>query len=313
MVRIAVLGVGRMGAPIARRLAASAEVVAFDPDARRLAELGDEVETAPSQDAAVVRADIVVAVLPGAREQPTVLRRALATGSLDGEPGMLLVDLTSGHPGTARELQAAARRDGAGYVAAPMSGDPAAAAEGALQLLVGGTAVDVEKADAVIAPLVCNGGRARHISEDAGAAPLAKLLVNGLWFAQAIAMAEAVRTGERAGLPASVLRDVLRGSAADSAYVDRYLDRFLAGDEMTEFALHRVVEELDILGSLQDVGGFADGVLAASHAIHARALAEFGEGHGELTAAQWVRGRHAGASSSPPSETSSGPTASSTA
>jgi 3-hydroxyisobutyrate dehydrogenase-like beta-hydroxyacid dehydrogenase len=312
MVRIAVLGVGRMGAPIARRLAASADVVAFDPDASRLAKLGDGVEPAPSLDAAVLRADIVVAVLPGAREQGTVLQRALAKGSLDGESGMLVVDLTSGHPDTARELQAAAHRAGAGYVAAPMSGDPAAAADGALQLLVGGTDDDVEKADAVIGPLVCNGGRARHISEDAGAAPLAKLLVNGLWFAQAIAVAEAVRTGERAGLPASVLRDVLRGSAADSAYVDRYLDRFLAGDEMSEFGLDRVVEELDILGSIQDAGGVADGVLAASHAIHARALVEFGEGHGELTAAQWVRERHAGASS-PSSETSSGPTASSTA
>lgn len=307
MVRIAVLGLGRMGAPIARRLAAGAEVVAFDPDPRRVEAVGEPIALAPSLEAAVAGAAVVVAVLPGAHEQRAVLLDAVSSGRLDD--GALLVDLTSGDPDTARALQDDARRSGRGYVAAPMSGDPAAAADGSLQLLASGTAADVERAQPVIAPLVRNGGRARHISEDAGAAPLAKLLVNGLWFTQAIAVAEAVRTAEQAGLPASVFREVLRGSAADSAFVERYLERLLAGDEMTEFGLDRVVEELAIVEAFQKLAGVTGGVLSASHTLHARALAESGEGAGELTAARRVREGQP-ASPAPPAAS---PTASSTA
>ena len=290
MVTIAVLGTGRMGAPVARRLSDVADVVAFDPDATRAASLGAGIAIASTVEDAAARSDVIVAALPGAREQREVLRAALAAGTGRGSPGLLLVDLTSGHPDTARELQSVARRSGAGYVASPMAGEPEAAADGRLDLLLAGAAGDVARAGLVIDALVCNGGRARHISEDAGAATVAKLLVNGIWFAQAVALAEAVRTGEQAGLPASVFREVLRGSAADSAFVDRYLDRFLAGDQMTEFGLDRVVEELDTVEALRRSAGIIDGVLAASHDIHARALAASGGTGGELTAAQQVRG-----------------------
>lgn len=310
--RIAVLGVGRMGAPIARRLAAIAEVVAFDPDGSRLTALGPGVAVAATQDDATAHADLIVAVLPGAREQREFLLTALAAGTL-AEPGALLLDLTSGHPDTARELQRTARRCGVGYVAAPMGGDPSAAASGRLDLLLGGAARDVERASGAIEALTGDGGRARHISEDAGAAALAKLLVNGLWFAQAVAVAEAVRTGEQAGLPAAVFREVLRGSAADSAFVDRYLDRLLAGDEMVEFGLDRVMEELDIVETLHRSAGIDDGVLSASHDIHARVLAASGAAGGELTTVQHVRagrlphrqpGRDARETSSPPASAS---------
>lgn len=290
MMRIAVIGVGRMGAPIARRLAVSADVVAYDIDARRRAHAGPGIAWADTFDAAVAGADVVVTVLPGAHEQREVLIPAIATGSLGRAPGTLLIDLTSGDPATAREIRAAADARGVAFACAPMGGDPAAAEAGALRLLVGGVREAADRAAAVLAPLADGGGEVLHVADDVGAALTAKLLVNALWFAEAVAIAEAVRTGEQAGLSGAALRAVLRGSAADSAFVERYMDRFLAGDEMPGFGLGRVVEELEIVAQLAREAGVAPGVLGASRGAHVAALIARGDaGSGELTAAQQVR------------------------
>lgn len=286
---VAVLGVGCMGGQVARRLAESVDVVAYDPDAGRLAALPTAIRRASTIADAVAGSDAVVAVLPGAAEQRSVLPGVVGRLS----PGALLIDLTSGDPVTARALQAAARTRGASYVAAPMGGGPSDAAAGSLRLHLGGDDSAVDRAAALLAPLVSDGGELLRVSEDAGAAMTAKLLVNALWFAQATAVAEALHVGEAAGLPASVLRRVLDGSAADSAFVQDHLDRFLAGDDMTGFGLDRVVEELDTVAALTGDEGT---VLAASRRAHASALrAGF---DGELGGARWALGGATGAPNS---------------
>lgn len=289
MTTVAVLGVGRMGEPIARRLSAGADVVAFDPDGLRLAALPSAIRRSATIADAVAGADAVVAVLPGAAEQRSALPGVISHLSR----GTLLLDLTSGDPVTARALQAACRTRGASYVAAPMGGGPSDAASGSLRLHLGGDDSAVDRAAALLAPLISNGGDLLRVSEDAGAATTAKLLVNALWFAQATAVAEALHVGEAAGLPASVLRRVLDGSAADSAFVQDHLDRFLAGDDMTAFGLDRVVEELDTVAALGDEGA----VLAASRRAHVSALrAGF---DGELGGARWTLGGATGSLEEP--------------
>lgn len=275
---VAVLGVGRMGGQIARRLAEDVDVVAYDPDAARLAALPATIRRSATLADAVAGTDAVVAVLPGASEQRSVL-----LGVVDSlSPGALLVDLTSGDPATARGLQDAARTRGAAYVAAPMGGGPSDAAAGSLRLHLGGDPAAVDCAALLLARLAGSGGELVRVSDDAGAATAAKLLVNALWFAQAAGVAEALRAGESAGLPASALRRVLDGSAADSAFVRDYLNAFLAGDDMTGFSLDRIVEELDTVATLGDEGH----VLAASRRVHASALRAGAVG--ELGGARWA-------------------------
>src|SRR5690349_7334430 len=76
-----------------------------------------------------------------------------------------------------------------------------------------------------------------------GAGYLAKLLVNVLWFGQAIATVESL-LARRAGMDLDVLRQALTDSAASSAFIRDSLGALLAGDHMTGFGLDRCCEEL---------------------------------------------------------------------
>jgi 3-hydroxyisobutyrate dehydrogenase-like beta-hydroxyacid dehydrogenase len=86
----------------------------------------------------------------------------------------------------------------------------------------------------------------RHITHVGGhgAGYLAKLLVNLLWFGQAIATAEAQLLARRAGLDLDVLRQALTGSAASSVFIRDHLGALLADDYLTSFGLDRCCEEL---------------------------------------------------------------------
>nr|WP_281372878.1 NAD(P)-binding domain-containing protein [Kineococcus aurantiacus] len=272
------MGAGRMGRPILQRWrTAGFEVLVHDPCPA--ADLPGPVLPAGRVLAA---ADVLVTALPGAAEVAALAPELTARL----RPGSVWLDLTSGDPRTTDRLAAELAGRGVGTVAAAMGGGPADAAAGTLELFVGGAAADVERVSPLLGAV---SRRVRRVGERAGAGQTAKLVANLLWFAESVAVTEALLLGRAAGLDPHVLREALAGSAGDSAFLQRHAGALLAGDHLTGFGLDRCVEELEVLAGLAGDAGTPYALHRGVLELHREALAEFGPVPGELLAAHLLQ------------------------
>ncbi|WP_382309244.1 NAD(P)-dependent oxidoreductase [Herbiconiux sp. UC225_62] len=304
--RIGVLGLGRMGLPVAVRLrAAGHHVVGYDPDRdRRLlfgaspagaaASVDPDRRAVPGQPEKVepewaAAVDVLVTVLPG----PEELEFAMI-GDGGALPVLheraLWIDLTSGDPRMARSLARAAEARGVQAVAAPMAGGPGDAEAGTLGFFVGGEPGSVERAMPVLLALGA-ADRLERAGDDVGAGHVAKLPANTLWFGQVAAVVEALLIGRAQGVEPERLAAILRRSAGGSVFLDRYLDALLDGDYLETFGIDRVVEELDTVVGL---GADADLPVTLTRLVarlHHEALERFGAVDGELLVAKLLEDR----------------------
>ncbi len=274
---VGVIGVGRIGLPVCSRLvAAGFDVVAADvrperESAVRTAGAG----WASDVTALATEAEVLVTVLPGTNE----LRTAMAIAIPAARPGTTWIDLTSATPVAGRELVASAHERNVECLDAPVGGGVGAATAGTLQLFVGGEQSTVERHRELLESL----GRIEHVGGH-GAGYTTKLLVNLLWFGQAVAVGEALLLARRAGIELDVLRRALDTSAAASEFIRRDLDALLEGDYLESFGLHRCVEELEAVLALADELEVPFDLSAEVARSYRAALARYGPVDGELLA-----------------------------
>jgi 3-hydroxyisobutyrate dehydrogenase len=275
---IAVIGLGRMGLPVCAALArAGYEVVATD---QRQAAKADAVRCGarwrdtPAQ--AADAAGVLITVLPG----PDEVRAAMLgpAGALGGLPaGATWIDMTSNNPVDAAPVRREATGRGVQVLEAPAGGGVAAAHDGRLQLFVGGDRRVLDAHRDLLAVL----GTPEYVGGH-GAGYTVKLLINLLWFGQAVATAEALLIGQGAGIGIQTLRQALAGSPAASQFIREDLDLLLHGDYMTTFGLDRICQELEaVTGLARDCevpSPLADAALGA----YQRALDRYGPADGEL-------------------------------
>jgi 3-hydroxyisobutyrate dehydrogenase len=220
-------------------------------------------------------------MLPGPDEVHDVM--AGSGGALAALPATATwIDMTSSSPAAGRVLLAAARVRGIGVLEAPVGGGVPEARAGTLQLFVGGDIALVERHRPLL-EVLAGPHRIAHVGGH-GAGYLTKLLVNLLWFGQAVATAEALLLARRAGIDLDVLRQVLTSSAASSAFISRDLGALLAGDYLTSFGLDRCCEELAAVTALARDYDVPFQLSALVEHIHQRALARYGPAEGELLA-----------------------------
>jgi 3-hydroxyisobutyrate dehydrogenase len=283
-VRIGLIGVGRMGMPVCANLArAGYEVTAYD----LRTELERDVVASgarwgASSRAVATGADVLVTVLPG----PAEVRDALLgpDGALGGElrPAATWIDMSTCPPGAGRELGDHARAQGLRCLDAPIGGDPAVARAGTLQLFVGGDLNVVEEHRDLL-EAVAESAEIRHVGAH-GAGYLTKLLVNLLWFGQAVATAEALLIARRDGLDLDVLREAIASSSASSEFIRSDLDALLAGDYLRSFRLDRCCEELEAITTLARQLGVPHELTGVVKNTYLRALERYGAADGELLA-----------------------------
>jgi 3-hydroxyisobutyrate dehydrogenase len=297
--RIGLIGLGRMGMPICADLArAGYEVAATDKRHELRADaLAAGASWSTSPGAAATEADVLVTVLPGASE----VREALLgpEGALAGlAAGAAWLDMSTCDPRAGRELAREAQARGVHCIDAPMAGNPIAAADGTLQLFVGGDSSVLEEQRRLL-EVVARPAAIRHVGPN-GAGYVAKLLVNLLWFGQAVATAEAMLLAAREGLDLGVLREAIGASAASSHFVRSDLDALLAGNYMRSFRLDRCLDELSAVTALASELELPHELASSVEGIYRRALERYGAVDGELLAVALLeeeagqRLRHAG-------------------
>lgn len=280
--RVGVVGLGSMGAPIAASLATAHDVQVFDEIASRTdAAAGAGARAASSAAELAATCDVLVTVLPGARETDGVV-----TGVVDSLPaGACWLDLGTGDPRVTTRLAAALGDRGVATVAAPMGGGPASARARDLHFTVAGAAAAVERLRPVLAMLAADDG-IEHIGEDPAHAQTVKLLSNLLWFGQVVAVTEAMLLGGALGMEPHALRALLAERAGGSVLLERDYEAVLRGDWMPSFGIDRVVDQLATARSIAQEHAVPFALSALVERTHREALAAFGPIGGELLAAR---------------------------
>ncbi|NHZ32838.1 3-hydroxyisobutyrate dehydrogenase [Massilia rubra] len=219
MQHIAFIGLGNMGAPMARNLLrAQYSVSVFDLSAAAVAALsGAGARAAATAADAVKQADIVITMLPGNEHV-----RALyldSGGVLDAAPARaLLIDCSTIAADVAREVAGAAAARGFAMLDAPVSGGTAGAAAGTLTFIVGGDADALERARALLGAM----GKTIFHAGGAGAGQVAKICNNMLLGVLMAGTAEALNLGVANGLDPKVLSDIMSKSSGRNWALELY-------------------------------------------------------------------------------------------
>ena len=211
--RIGFIGLGLMGAPMARNLAlAGFEVTAFNrtPEKARALE-GDGVIVAADIGDLTRRSDVVITMLPDSPDVEAVL--AGPGGVFEAAaPGLLVIDMSTISPVLTRELGEKADALGLALLDAPVSGGDVGAQQGTLAIMVGGSNEDVERAAPIFDVL---GSTITHVGP-CGAGQITKVcnqIVVGVTLG---ALSEGLVLGERAGVDPARILDAIRGGFAGS-------------------------------------------------------------------------------------------------
>ena len=215
MARVAFVGLGVMGAPMAGHLvAAGHEVTVWNRAADKAAAWGAAhpgATVAATAAAAAAAADVVLMCVGNDASVLDVV--AGPDGILAGAaPGTLVVDHTTVAASTARAAHAACVDRGVGFLDAPVSGGQAGAVNGALTIMVGGAASDYAVAEPIIAAYAA---RSRLLGE-VGAGQLAKM-VNQICIAGVVqGLAEGIAFAKLTGQDLDALFDTIGAGAASS-------------------------------------------------------------------------------------------------
>lgn len=225
--KVAFIGLGVMGAPMARNLVkAGHEVTGFDVVNKGVDALVDAGgKKADSIKAALAGAEVAITMLP---DSPQVEAVAFGEEGLlaSAEAGLLYIDNSSIAPPVARRVSAAARERGLRPLDAPVSGGEAGAIEASLSIMVGGRPEDFEAARPLLEAM---GSTVAHVGGD-GAGQTVKV-ANQLVVAGVIeAVAEATVLLQACDVDVPAALDVLAGGLAGNRILDRKRASMLAGD-----------------------------------------------------------------------------------
>jgi len=208
--QIGFIGLGRMGASIARNLAkAGHELIVHD--IRRETKTDFEAQGARWADTpalASTNAQLVFTCLPGP-EQVEVAALGASGICYGAAPGTIYIDLSTGSPSTIRKIHDLLELQNVHVLDAPVSGGVTGAELGRLQVMVGGDKDIFVR----ILPLLGSIGDKVSYTGAIGSATITKLVHNLIYICTRTILAEGFTLGVKAGVPPQVLLDAMKGGA----------------------------------------------------------------------------------------------------
>ena len=217
--RIAFIGLGNMGAPMARNLIkAGHQLNLFDLNKTilaELAELGGQVSASPRE--AAEGSELVITMLPAAAHVRSVYlsEDGVLAGVRAGTP---VVACSTIDPQTARDVAAAAAKQGVALADAPVSGGTGGAQAGTLTFMVGASA----ELFATLQPVLAQMGRNIVHCGDVGTGQIAKICNNLLLGISMVGVSEAMALGNALGIDTKVLAGIINSSTGRCWSSDTY-------------------------------------------------------------------------------------------
>jgi len=238
---IGFIGLGIMGAPMARNLlAAGYELTVLDVVRAPMEALVGEGATAGSSPAQVAAAtDVLITMLPDSPEVEQVYLGA--DGAYESlREGWLTIDMSSIAPGTARTLAERAAAAGTEALDAPVSGGDKGAIAGTLSIMVGGDEAAFERARPILEVM---GATIVHCGP-AGAGQVVKVCNQVVVGVVIEAVSEALVLGTKAGVDPARIADVLQGGLAATKVLEMRRHNFLSGSFDPGFRIRLHLKDL---------------------------------------------------------------------
>jgi 3-hydroxyisobutyrate dehydrogenase len=242
--RLACIGVGLMGGPMAARLVALGyPLCAFDIEASRLAvAISGGVTVAVTARHAIKGAEIILLNLPSESAVESVVE-AIAkdlTGS------QLIVDFSTVSPDFSQRMSERVKKDSGRWIDAPVSGGPSASGSGALTIMAGGTSEAIER----VRPLMADIGRQFTHAGDVGMGSAAKTVAQLIVGTNYAVLAEAVHLAESIGLDAALLPECVRHGHADGVLMQQIYPRIVDHDFAPRAYARQLLKDLE---AVQDI------------------------------------------------------------
>ncbi|MGE0574949.1 MAG: 3-hydroxyisobutyrate dehydrogenase [Reyranella sp.] len=217
MAKIAFIGLGNMGGPMAANLVkAQHQVTAFDLSAAAVeAAVGHGARKAASAAEAVKEAEVVVTMLPAGKHVREVYEKDVLPNAAKGA---LLIDCSTIDVDSARHVGALAEKAGFEMIDAPVSGGVGGATAGTLTFMVGGS----DQAFAKARPILEKMGRNIVHAGASGNGQAAKICNNMILGVSMIAVSEGFMLAKRLGLDAQKLFDVASTSSGQCWSLTNY-------------------------------------------------------------------------------------------
>jgi 3-hydroxyisobutyrate dehydrogenase-like beta-hydroxyacid dehydrogenase len=280
---IGMIGIGLMGHGIATNLQRRGHALTLlehpgNQPLDALREGGAVVVGSPREVAQ--RSQLVILVVTGAPQVEAVLTGA--GGVLEGlQTGTVVIDCSTSLPDTTRRMAQAVQSAGGRFLDAPMTRTPKEAAEGRLNLIVGGEASLLDEVRPVLA---CFAENVTHVGPT-GAGHGMKLLHNYVSLGMVALLAEAAACAGRQGVAAGAFVEVLAKGGGGGIALERLKPYVLARDASgLRFSLGNAVKDLAYYREMASAGGAQLGIAeAVLGALQAACREEGPEG-----AARWV-------------------------
>ena len=259
--RVGFIGLGAMGTGMARNIPQKGFALTVLANRRRVSI--DALVAEGAKEVATPRemadgCDIVVLCVTGSTEVEQIVngRDGLASAS---KP-LLIIDCSTSNPSQTVALAASLAERDIILVDAPLGRTPKEAAEGQLDVMVGGAAEHVERARPVISTFA---GRIIHTGPT-GSGHTMKLLVNFVSMGYSAIYSEALTVGAKSGLTPQVVDSVLRGSRMDCLFYQAFFDFVLNRNENAQrFAMANALKDMSYLASTAQAAGIANPIGAA--------------------------------------------------
>lgn len=281
--KIGLIGLGSMGSGMAANLLKAGfclTVTDLRPEAALDAVAAGATWAHTAADVAAA-SDVVITMLPTPRHVAEAVTGP--DGILSGiRHGGTWIDMSTSVPEIAETVRAQNAPRELHILDAPVSGMSVGAANGTLQIFIGGEADDVHRLRSVFEAMG-DPERIMHVGGP-GAGYAVKLMINQLWFSHLVATAEVLTVGARAGVDVEVLRRALVASPANSTFVERDVLSILEhGDYDEGFALALACKDLGLSIDLARSVGVSVELSALVEQVFRRARNRYGDRVGEMT------------------------------
>jgi 3-hydroxyisobutyrate dehydrogenase len=252
MADVALLGTGRMGSAMARKLVeAGHHVIVWNrttsgADALA-AEVGSDVALTASD--AVASASLVISMLADGPATSAVLLDPLVLSAL--KPGTIVCDMATSGVDTARALDEGVTSAGARFVDAPVSGSVPTIMAGQLLVMASGDRSGVDEAE----PILSSFAKKVAYLGDAGAGQAMKLAVNLVVFTLNSAVSEALTLATSAGVEPEAVYDIFQDSVIAAPFVNYKRPAFLDPSTPVAMSLALTRKDMNLITAFAAVQG----------------------------------------------------------
>jgi putative dehydrogenase len=283
MTRVAFVGLGAMGLPMATNLVAKGfTVVGYDLNAGAL----DALESAGGRRAgstaeAAAEADVLILMVVNAAQAEAVLFEGGALEAL-GDDGVVALMATC-PPAAVEAIEERVRGAGRRMIDAPVSGGVAGAKAATLTIMAAGPRDTFEAVKPVFDAL---GDKVFHVGERAGQGAMVKTVNQLLCGVHIAVVAEAFALAAKVGVDLRIVLEIMGGSAASSWMLKDRGPRMLEAEPEVTSAVDIFVKDL---GIVLDAGRDTKAALPLAAAAHQMFLATSGRGDGAADDSQVIR------------------------